>query len=246
MSLSGNKPQITSGALISSSFVSDIYDALDGTTAEPILLTGATNITNLSATGSLLGSASFSESSSIAISSSYSEFAESSTSASYSEFAVTASFAHTASYALVTETHVETSSSYAETALSASYAATASYVLNQPLVYKAIINQSGTDAPTVVNVLENTIGNIVWSRDDVGQYLGTLAGVFTQNKTHIIPPCKKLLASAAPSTDEIAAGRNDTDSIYISTGYRNNSTGVMTISDDVLFGEDVVTILVYP
>lgn len=50
-------------------------------------------------------------------------------------------------------------------------------------VYTALLTQSGTDAP-VATVLENTLGgDIVWSRDDIGIYYGTLAGAFTENKT---------------------------------------------------------------
>jgi hypothetical protein len=52
--------------------------------------------------------------------------------------------------------------------------------------YVALLTQSGTDAP-VATVLENTIGDIVWTRVSIGVYAGTLAGSFTQNKT-IIPP----------------------------------------------------------
>ena len=49
-------------------------------------------------------------------------------------------------------------------------------------VYTALLNQTGISAP-VATVLENTIGNIVWTRDDVGIYLGTLSNAFTINKT---------------------------------------------------------------
>jgi len=48
--------------------------------------------------------------------------------------------------------------------------------------YVAIISQSGTSAPTVLT-RENTIGAIVWSRNGVGDYLGTLSGAFTLDKT---------------------------------------------------------------
>lgn len=48
--------------------------------------------------------------------------------------------------------------------------------------YVALLNQSGTAAP-VATVLKNTLsGNIVWTRADVGQYLGTLTGEFTTSK----------------------------------------------------------------
>ena len=54
------------------------------------------------------------------------------------------------------------------------------YAATKYKVYLAKISQIGTDAPTVV-VLENTIGNIVWTRDSVGQYEATLAGAFSGN-----------------------------------------------------------------
>lgn len=47
-------------------------------------------------------------------------------------------------------------------------------------VYLAKITQVGTAAPTVV-VLENTIGDIVWARTDVGEYTATLSGAFSEN-----------------------------------------------------------------
>jgi hypothetical protein len=43
--------------------------------------------------------------------------------------------------------------------------------------YVCNFNATGTGAP-VVQVLENTIGNIVWTRDSVGDYRGTLSGAF--------------------------------------------------------------------
>ena len=49
-------------------------------------------------------------------------------------------------------------------------------------VYRALISQEDTDNPTAI-VLENTIGNIVWTRSNEGQYIGTLADAFTPNKT---------------------------------------------------------------
>ena len=52
----------------------------------------------------------------------------------------------------------------------------------KPKVYKALLTQTGTAAPTAV-VLENTLGDIVWTRDGIGQYLGTLSSAFTLNKT---------------------------------------------------------------
>jgi len=49
-------------------------------------------------------------------------------------------------------------------------------------VYTALLTQSGTASPTAI-VLENTIGNITWSRVDTGDYNATLNGAFILNKT---------------------------------------------------------------
>ncbi len=51
-------------------------------------------------------------------------------------------------------------------------------------VYTALLTQTGTDAP-VATVLENTIGNIVWTRISAGNYQATLNGAFTLGKTYL-------------------------------------------------------------
>jgi hypothetical protein len=52
--------------------------------------------------------------------------------------------------------------------------------------YIATISQTGTADPTVT-VLENTIGDIVWTRFAVGNYAGTLVGAFPDaDKTYAI------------------------------------------------------------
>lgn len=48
--------------------------------------------------------------------------------------------------------------------------------------YIVQMTQSGTDAPTVVEI-KNTIGNIIWTRDSAGYFKGTLTGAFPANKT---------------------------------------------------------------
>lgn len=54
--------------------------------------------------------------------------------------------------------------------------------------YVALLTQSGTDAP-VATVLENTLGGeIVWTYEDAGTYMGTLLNAFTPNKTNIETP----------------------------------------------------------
>ena len=51
--------------------------------------------------------------------------------------------------------------------------------------YIALISQSSTSAPTVIE-LENTIGPIVWTRNSTGIYYGTLTGAFTLDKTYVM------------------------------------------------------------
>jgi len=53
-------------------------------------------------------------------------------------------------------------------------------------VYTALLSQSGTNAP-VATVSENTIGNIVWSRQGQGIYHATLNNGFPEGKTVITP-----------------------------------------------------------
>lgn len=50
-------------------------------------------------------------------------------------------------------------------------------------VYRALLTQSGTDAP-VATVLENTLGGaVVWTYTGPGDYAGTLLGAFDPTKT---------------------------------------------------------------
>ena len=51
-------------------------------------------------------------------------------------------------------------------------------------VYTALLTQSGTDAP-VATVLENTLGDIVWSYASIGTYNAALEGAFILNKTSV-------------------------------------------------------------
>ena len=50
-------------------------------------------------------------------------------------------------------------------------------------VYKALLTQRGTDAPTAT-VLENTLGDeVVWTREDAGRYLCTVSNNSFTSKT---------------------------------------------------------------
>src|SRR3990167_5465013 len=100
-------------------------------------------------------------------------------------------------------------------------------------VYKALLTQAGTDAPTAI-ILENTIGNIVWSRNGVGDYLGTLTGAFSSiNKTAI-----QFTNNPGDPDRTDSPYWNNINSIGILTKY----TGIL--SDDVLY-YGTITIEVY-
>lgn len=100
--------------------------------------------------------------------------------------------------------------------------------------YIANLTQSGTSAPTV-KILENTIGNIVFTYDSTGYYIGTLTGAFTTaNK------CCFFVSKQFPVGDtgglviniDISMNRDDANSFHIASesagtvanGVLNNTT----------------------
>lgn len=105
-------------------------------------------------------------------------------------------------------------------------------------VYTALLSQSSTGAP-VATVLRNTIGNVVWSYSDVGEYTATLAGAFTANKTAIIIGGENVHGS-------VNARHNDVNTIVIETndGFQGSGES-LTPSDSKLEGR-TIEIRVYP
>lgn len=111
-------------------------------------------------------------------------------------------------------------------------------VANGKKTYVALLTQSGTDAP-VATVLENTIGNIAWSRNAAGQYTGTLNGAFTPSKT------VAFIGSANdgdPATISASTkiGMNDVDSFSVLTG------AILGSTSDGLLLDTAIQITVYP
>jgi hypothetical protein len=49
-------------------------------------------------------------------------------------------------------------------------------------VYTALLTQSGINAPVAI-VLENTIGNVTWVYNGIGQYAAISSNLFLPNKT---------------------------------------------------------------
>jgi len=55
-------------------------------------------------------------------------------------------------------------------------------LINGVKVYRALLTQSGTDAPNAT-VLENSVGPAIWTRVGSGDYRLTLAGAFPQARS---------------------------------------------------------------
>lgn len=100
--------------------------------------------------------------------------------------------------------------------------------INSYKVYLATVDdQTGTGVSNPnINILKNTIGNIVWTRITTGLFFGTLAGAFPARKTYL---------SITPSspTGSYSIFRNTDDIIVIKT--QNNGTMPFTDADGKLF-----------
>lgn len=110
-------------------------------------------------------------------------------------------------------------------------------LVNGVKVYRALLTQTGTDAP-VATVLENSLGGaIVWSYDSVGTYFGTLVGAFPGGKVFSI------ISQRLSCWSE--CGRNGDDSMYIQTQTLDGGVTPPVAFDDILQAASIV-ILVYP
>ena len=97
-------------------------------------------------------------------------------------------------------------------------------------VYTALLTQESGN-PLVVDVLENTIGDIVWSQVGTGQYQATLAGAFPLNKTALF------INNSAWNNQNVTyispVGTGDAISVetynYLNSSLSNNILGYTTI-----------------
>lgn len=78
-------------------------------------------------------------------------------------------------------------------------------------VYEALLTQSSTNAPEVI-ILQNTLGDIVWTRMGPGNYIGTLANAFPSTKTVTV-----ITNNWDNNVMYICGGNVFPDSIYIET-----------------------------
>jgi hypothetical protein len=94
----------------------------------------------------------------------------------------------------------------------------------QPLVYIALISQTGTSAPTVT-VLSNTLGGaLTWSYSNVGIFTATRTGAFTANKVAMFATIGGNTANT-PVTYKMA--RIDSNSIKLETISTTWSNGLL-------------------
>lgn len=103
-------------------------------------------------------------------------------------------------------------------------------------VYRALVTQSSSTAPTAT-VLENSLGAaVVWARSSTGTYTATLAGAFTSAKTFIMQHGESGTIAAIKN---VLAVRTSADVVTVTTG----SGG--TLEDSVLSSYPI-EILIYP
>lgn len=114
----------------------------------------------------------------------------------------------------------------------------------EPKVYIALLTQGGTDDP-VATVIENTLGGeVVWTRDDIGVYFGTLANAFPLNKT--IVPNDLFTGVDGTVNCQISVRYSDADSILITVleaGTANDIDGNLVGGDNKPY---LLEIKVYP
>jgi len=105
-----------------------------------------------------------------------------------------------------------------------------------PKVYVAeLSNYAAGEVAPVATVMKNTIGNIVWTRNGVGSYTGTLAGAFTEDKTFlsgqaIIVSTLVGATGGWPNAQVINSNNVDTVSIY---NYALNLTSGNNLADNM-------------
>lgn len=54
------------------------------------------------------------------------------------------------------------------------------------VVYRALLTQSGVNAPVATVLEQSIVGTIVWTRNAAGHYYGTLAGAFPAGKAFVL------------------------------------------------------------
>lgn len=115
---------------------------------------------------------------------------------------------------------------------------------HQPILkkYVALLTQTGTNAP-VATVLENTLGDVVWSYDSIGSYFGTLVGAFPQDKTALFIQQPGSLATNVVTKRQVGIKWNYEDVIEVLS---NDGTGnILTGGTNGILNYTAIEIRVY-
>lgn len=107
------------------------------------------------------------------------------------------------------------------------------------LKYVAMLGQIGTDAPQVI-ILENTIGNIVWTRDGSGDYYATLTGAFPDNKTW----CSAISGANVGNSGYFNFCRDNSNRLRLI--FANGSVDINTNDGGAIVYECSIEIRIYP
>ncbi len=114
-----------------------------------------------------------------------------------------------------------------------------------PKVYRALLTQTGTDAP-VATVLENTLGGtVVWAYADGGRYTAALIGAFPAAKTCLPMVNATATMDGTDSVKTTSFMRTGDDELLLETARLDPVAGSLTFTNSVLSGA-YVEILVYP
>ena len=103
-------------------------------------------------------------------------------------------------------------------------------------VYVAELNNMGAgNVAPVATVIKNTIGDIVWTSTGVGQYVGTLTGAFTEDKTFLSGQgysVSTLVGGTGswPNAQSLNSNNANTVSVY---NYALNLTAGNNLADNV-------------
>jgi len=171
--LSNNYAQIVPGALISASYVSDIYEVLMGAEPEALKVTGSLTVTGsvIATSGviaSLQGTASFAVTASRAVSALTASYALSASYLNYINTSSQADTATTASYAIIAN-----QANSSSTATTASYALTASYVVNS---ISSSLADTSSYAPTYINTASIAGSTVTFTKGNGDQFNISIPG----------------------------------------------------------------------
>jgi len=118
----------------------------------------------------------------------------------------------------------------------------------QPKVYRALLTQTGTNAP-VATVTENTLGgDVVWTYNAEGTYIGTLADAFS---TSTVVQCSGVIIYAGILYGFIGSEQIDSDSVQVMTfapgnGPEESQGAVVYLPSNSLLINQPIQILVRP